>query len=34
MAMADNTALLAFTIGPVQTFIDKARTVRDLWTGS
>lgn len=34
MAMADKTALLAFTIGPVQTFIDKARTVRDLWTGS
>ena len=27
-------AFLAFSLGPVQTFIAAARTVRDLWTGS
>lgn len=29
-----NTAFLSFTLGPVQTFIASARSVRDLWTGS
>jgi len=28
------TALLSFSLGPVQTFIESARTVRDLWSGS
>lgn len=34
--MTDNQdkAILAFALGPVQPFIEKARTVRDLWTGS
>lgn len=27
-------SLLSFSIGPVQTFIESARSVRDLWTGS
>src|SRR5438445_8284980 len=27
-------ALLSFFLGPVQPFIEAARTVRDLWTGS
>ncbi|MES2791593.1 MAG: type III-B CRISPR-associated protein Cas10/Cmr2 [Planctomycetota bacterium] len=26
--------LIAFSLGPVQTFIESARSVRDLWTGS
>ena len=31
----DSTAsLLSFSIGPVQTFIASARSLRDLWTGS
>ncbi len=30
----DGAALLSFTIGPVQTFIAAARSVRDLWSGS
>jgi CRISPR-associated protein Cmr2 len=29
-----NDALLSFSLGPVQTFIGAARSVRDLWTGS
>jgi CRISPR-associated protein Cmr2 len=29
-----NKALLSFFLGPVQPFIEAARTVRDLWTGS
>jgi CRISPR-associated protein Cmr2 len=35
-ALAGNhgAAFLAFSLGPVQTFIAAARTVRDLWTGS
>ncbi len=32
--MHDNLHLLRFSIGPVQPFIESARTVRDLWTGS
>jgi len=36
--MADDThdskALIGFSLGPVQSFIAQARTVRDLWTGS
>lgn len=32
--VAPDRAFLAFTLGPVQTFIAAARTVRDLWTGS
>ena len=27
-------AFLSFSLGPVQSFIASARTVRDLWTGS
>lgn len=34
MNQQSNYALLAFSLGPVQTFISRARTVRDLWTGS
>jgi CRISPR-associated protein Cmr2 len=30
----DESALLSFFLGPVQPFIEAARTVRDLWTGS
>lgn len=30
----ENTAFLLFSIGPVQSFIQQARTLRDLWTGS
>jgi CRISPR-associated protein Cmr2 len=35
-AMADGTgaALLSFALGPVQRFIEAARSVRDLWSGS
>jgi len=33
-ASADERALLAFSLGPVQSFIAAARSVRDLWTGS
>ena len=29
-----NAALLAFALGPVQRFIEAARSVRDLWSGS
>ncbi|HUY35538.1 MAG TPA: type III-B CRISPR-associated protein Cas10/Cmr2 [Pirellulales bacterium] len=29
-----NAAFLSFSVGPVQSFIAQARTVRDLWTGS
>ena len=32
--MADETALIQFHLGPVQPFVEAARTVRDLWTGS
>src|SRR6187401_3149604 len=32
--MAAVSALLSFSLGPVQPFIASARTVRDLWTGS
>ena len=27
-------AMLSFKIGPVQPFIEAARTLRDLWSGS
>jgi len=30
----DGAALLAFALGPVQRFIEAARSVRDLWSGS
>lgn len=29
-----NTRIIRFTLGPVQSFIESARTSRDLWTGS
>src|SRR5262245_43725798 len=32
--IATGRAFLAFTLGPVQSFIAAARSVRDLWTGS
>ncbi len=31
---SDGVALLSFALGPVQRFIEAARTVRDLWSGS
>lgn len=34
MSIERDKALLAFSLGPVQSFIAAARTVRDLWTGS
>jgi hypothetical protein len=34
MTIERDRALLAFSIGPVQSFIAAARRVRDLWTGS
>ncbi len=34
MSDEKNQALLGFALGPVQPFIEKARTIRDLWTGS
>src|SRR3712207_2791802 len=30
----ETSAFLSFSLGPVQSFIESARTVRDLWTGS
>jgi CRISPR-associated protein Cmr2 len=33
-APVDDKAFLAFSLGPVQPFIEAARTVRDLWSGS
>ena len=30
----DDRAFIVFTVGPVQSFISAARTLRDLWTGS
>ena len=35
-ALAGNhgAAFLSFSLGPVQTFIAAARTIRDLWAGS
>lgn len=32
--MPSDRAYLLFTLGPVQSFIEAARTLRDLWTGS
>ena len=34
MANEASTAFVAFSLGPVQSFIAAARSVRDLWTGS
>ena len=34
MSTNSDTALLMFKLGPVQPFIESARTLRDLWTGS
>jgi CRISPR-associated protein Cmr2 len=34
LAGAHGAALLSFFVGPVQPFIEAARSVRDLWTGS
>lgn len=34
LSQAGGAALLAFALGPVQRFIEAARTVRDLWSGS
>ena len=34
MPTDSDKALLSFFLGPVQPFIEAARTVRDLWTGS
>jgi len=33
-AAGDSGAFLSLSLGPVQTFIEAARSVRDLWTGS
>ena len=34
MASIEQQSVLHFSIGPVQDFIETARTTRDLWTGS